>query len=302
MNLFPEWRETSQIPAPVNHFPATNDHYNLYPGFPIGPNKISSGYDALAKLLARERHVILDGYGGVFWENFRTQLNSSLLQLGVRAAWMNMETTYRPVEEIERLVADFIDSDDPLFGTLFTGEMQDFVDPERLRPLRPDPDADLSVLYGCGAALAEWDGLLVYIDLPKNEIQFRSRARAICNLGCVEPTDSKAMYKRFYFVDWAVLNRYKSGLLECLDLIVDEQHPRRSAAGQTRHRRDELLVGGRWHSRGPHRPAHLLERNRAGFPAQSTRCQGVQPHGLSRSRGWSPARRDLWTQGDRNRW
>ena len=46
MNLFREWRDTSQILAPVNHFPATNDHYNLYPGFPIGPNKISSGYDA----------------------------------------------------------------------------------------------------------------------------------------------------------------------------------------------------------------------------------------------------------------
>ena len=225
MNLFSEWRDTSQILAPVNHFPATNDHYNLYPGFPIGPNKILSGYDALATLLARERQVILDGYGGVFWENFRTQLNSSLLQLGVRAAWMNIANAFRPVEEIERLVADFIDGDDPLFGTLFTGEMQDFVDPERLRPLRPDPDVDLSVLYGCGAALAEWDGLLVYIDVPKNEIQFRSRAGAICNLGSIEPTDSKAMYKRFYFVDWVVLNRHKSRLLERLDLIVDEQHP-----------------------------------------------------------------------------
>ena len=64
MNLFPEWRDTSQILAPVTHFPATKDHYNLYPGFPIGPNKILWGYDALATLLARERQVILDGYGG----------------------------------------------------------------------------------------------------------------------------------------------------------------------------------------------------------------------------------------------
>ena len=41
---------------------------------------------------------------------------------------MNIENAFRPVEEIEQLIADFIDSDDPLFGTLFTGEMQDFVD------------------------------------------------------------------------------------------------------------------------------------------------------------------------------
>ena len=64
MNLLPQWRDTSQMLAPVNHFPATTNHYNLYLGFLIGPNKILSGYDALATLLARERQVILDGYGG----------------------------------------------------------------------------------------------------------------------------------------------------------------------------------------------------------------------------------------------
>jgi len=30
MNLFPEWRDTSQILAPVNHFPATNDHLKMH--------------------------------------------------------------------------------------------------------------------------------------------------------------------------------------------------------------------------------------------------------------------------------
>src|SRR5258706_5125699 len=99
MNLFPEWRDTSQMLAPVNHFPATNDHYNLYPGFPIGPNKILSGYDVLATLLARERRVILDGYGGVFWGKFRTQFQCSLLPLVVSAGLMNLAKTFRPFAE-----------------------------------------------------------------------------------------------------------------------------------------------------------------------------------------------------------
>ena len=38
-----------------------------------------------------------------------------------------------------------------------------------------------------------------------------------------------------------------------------------------------------------------------GFLRWSTRSQGVQPHGLPRSGGRSPARRDAWAQGDRNR-
>src|SRR5215207_7328090 len=45
----------------------------------------------------------------------------------------------------------------------------------------------------------------------------------------------------------------------------------------------------------------FLERNRAGIPAWSARGQGVQPHGLPRSGGRSPAGPYSWAQGDRNR-
>ena len=54
---------------------------------------------------------------------------------------------------------------------------------------------------GTGAALAGWDGHLVYVDVPKNEIQFRSRAGAVGNIGAGEIAGAKQTYKRFYFVD-----------------------------------------------------------------------------------------------------
>ncbi len=131
----------------------------------------------------------------------------------------------RPPDEIEALVAPFLGGDDPVFGTRFTGNLSDFFDPQRLTDLRPDPHADLSILYGAGAALAGWDGLLAYVDVPKNEIQFRARAGSIANLAAVAPDDPKRMYKRFYFVDWPALNRHKQALLPRLDLIVDAQRP-----------------------------------------------------------------------------
>jgi mannose-6-phosphate isomerase class I len=186
-------------------------------------------FSELADRLCVHQRVVIDGYGGVFWEHFQEQLQAALVQRGVHAVWHDISTAMRPESEISQLVAPFLGGDDPVFGTRFTGELVNFFDEQRLSALRPDPGPALSIVYGCGAALAGWDGLLVYVDLPKNEIQFRARAGSVCNLGAAQPTDPKAMYKRFYFVDWVALDRHKARLLPRIDLIVDSQRPHEPA-------------------------------------------------------------------------
>lgn len=197
------------------------NRYDPSPAFRLEPGLIECGWDDLAEALARHRTVTLDGYGGTLWEEVRSSLASAFSRRGVKVFWRNVEEALRPRGQIEALLAPHLGGDDPLFGTRFGGSLADFFDPERLASLRPDREAQLSVIYGCGAALADWPGSLTYFDIPKNLIQYRSRAGAVTNLGAARATGPKEAYKRFYFVDWPALNRHKARLTPAIDLLVD---------------------------------------------------------------------------------
>ncbi len=210
---------------PARRLPLPAGQYDLYPAFPVESGAIEVGYDALARRLTGQHAVTLDGYCGVLWANFRAQLDEALSRRGLRAAWIDITTALRSRADIEALVTPFLGGDDPLFGVRFTGPLRDFFDAYKLRQLTPDPSADVTLVYGCGAALAGWDGLLVYVDVPKNEIQFRARALSVSNLGLETPLDPKSHYKRSYFMDWPALNAHKVELLPRIDVMVDEQRP-----------------------------------------------------------------------------
>ena len=219
------FRKTPHPLIPARHTPTPRGQYDLYPAFALGSGVIEMGYDALARRIGAHRVVTIDGYCGVLWVNFQEQLDQALRAYGLRTAWVDITTALRSYTEIEVLVAPFLGSDDPLFGRRFSGHLRDFFEVQKLEQLAPDSSADVSLLYGCGAALAGWEGLLIYVDVPKNEIQYRARAQAVGNLGTDKPLGPKPHYKRSYFVDWPALNAHKAELLPRIDLIVDEQRP-----------------------------------------------------------------------------
>lgn len=226
MTLTTAFRRTSQDLPPEQHAPTAPGQYDLYPAFPTGPGALQVGFDALAEAISSQRRVIIDGYGGVLWDHFRDQLRAALETRGVAATWLDVNAALLPEAEINVRVEPFLGGDDPIFGTRFTGTLADFFDADQLGQLAASSDADLTIVYGSGAALVPLDeAFIVYVDVPKNEIQFRSRAGSITNLGVSQPDDAKKMYKRFYFVDWVALSQHKADLLPRIDLMVDEQRP-----------------------------------------------------------------------------
>lgn len=222
------WRKTTQHLLPAQRTAADanalSGQYNIYPAHNLGSGQIEGGFTALARRLAGARQVVIDGYPGALWTDFRERLTAALYDLGVRTHWVDVATALKPSAAIDTMLAPYLGGDDPIFGFRYPGTLADFFDRRALAALQPAA-ADLNILYGCGAALAGWQGLLLYVDVPKNEIQFRQRARSVTCLGAAQALDAKVAYKRSYFVDWVAANRHKLALHQRIDWIVDGQRP-----------------------------------------------------------------------------
>ena len=218
-------RNSSQflMPADNEKVKTGKGEYNIYPAHNLGEGKIFSGIAGLADEMQKNSRVVIDGYVGVFFDDFKEKLDAEFTTRNVSVAWHDMSTALKQEPEIDRLIEPFLGEKDSIFGTRTSLELVDFFDSDKLVALKPDLDAEINICYGIGASLCYWDALHLYIDLPKNELQFRARAGSVKNLGASQCFDMKKMYKRYYFVDWVVLNKHKKELLEEIDFIIDGQ-------------------------------------------------------------------------------
>jgi mannose-6-phosphate isomerase class I len=222
---YKEFRKTDQYLLPVRKKPSQQGKYDIYPSFKIGDNKVFEGFESLAERISGYKLVVIDGYSGTFFGSLREKLGSILSNKGFTTHWTDTGEFLKPADIIDEMISPFLGGSDPLFGTRTTLELNDFYIPGRLMSALPDPLSDINFIIGPGASLAGWEGLLIYIDLPKNEIQYRARAAAASNLGCMRPADPKDMYKRYYFVDWVVFNKHKQNILPKINIFVDGQRP-----------------------------------------------------------------------------
>lgn len=218
------YRNSSQFLMPSSKQKEEKGKYNLYPGLPVA-DTIFKGFETLTTEIAQHKTVIIDGYIGVFFEHLIAQLQQWFNKKGLQINVWNCAEALKQEDEINQLIAPFLGGDDPIFGRRTTLQLRNFFDPEKLATPHINEKADINLIVGTGAALCPVEGHLIYVDLPKNELQYRTRAGSVTNLGTSRPEAPKTMYKRLYFVDWVVLNRHKQTLLPKIDVLVDGQRP-----------------------------------------------------------------------------
>ena len=220
-------RKTAQylMPPQLTKSSVQEDDYDIYPVLTLGEDKIFNGYHSLTDWIISQKNVVIDGYVGVFWEKIQQEINTCLQQKGLTANWIRTADFLLESAVIDHLIAPFLGEENAVWGTKCTLTLADLYQTENLAAAVPEPDAAINIIIGTGAALANWEAALLYVDLPKNELQFRMRAGAINNLGALRLEAHSRMYKRFYFVDWVLLNKHKKAILNQIDVVADGQWP-----------------------------------------------------------------------------
>lgn len=131
-------------------------------------------------------------------------------------------------DRIEALVGPYL-GDDPVFGFISNLALPQFFDDEKLGRLRSLADGvkrGLVLVVGCGASLVAEPDILVYADLSRREGQLRFRRGEAENLGARNRGLAASLqYKRAFFVDWRVCDRWKRPLIARWDYVLDTHEP-----------------------------------------------------------------------------
>ena len=135
-----------------------------------------------------------------------------------------MRDYMKPEKEVRELT-DWFMTDDVLFGHVSGLKLEEFFAPGKLEALREQlkTAGEDTLVIGTGAALVmPENATLVYADMARWEIQQRFRRHEVCGLGVDNREDPVSIqYKRGYFIDWRVLDRYKDTLFSRVDWWLD---------------------------------------------------------------------------------
>ena len=211
------------LPVTLDQDASIEGGYNIYPVCSLGGNKIFTGYASLAQWIIKHRTVVIDGFTGVFWGKIQSAIHQQITNAGLTVNWIETAAYLKSVSEIDTIVNPFLGERDSVWGTKCLLTLKDLYKWEEFAAQVPDEDYDINIVIGTAATLANWDVPVLYIDLPKNELQYRMRAGSVNNLGSDQLREPFLMYKRFYFVDWVLLAQHKKAILDRITVIADGQ-------------------------------------------------------------------------------
>ena len=218
----------------MKRFIDRSPNYDKYPVVPIpGKAEVWEGWDkitteieqALDALPEKKKILVVECYQGILDEEveqaFKKAFQSTL--------FINSSSAMLDESRLNENLKDDI-TDDEIFGYLTRFNMDCFFDPEKVSALQKQIAAienGLIFVYGTGAAHIQPESdLLVYADMARWEIQMRFRKNLVGNIGVNNKDERTALqYKRAFFVDWRVCDRFKKRWMGKCNYVLDTNIP-----------------------------------------------------------------------------
>lgn len=200
----------------------TYQNYDKYPEKQIVGHQAVTGWEAIRKAITthcgESGVVVVELYPGVNREEVGAEL------AGLGGFLFDAESCTISHEEYHHLIAPFL-TDDRVFGIMNTLTIPEIYDNdkienmrEKLRQLRGKGPV---VIYGTGASLVADGDLLIYLDMPRWEIQCRFQ-RGMANWKTDNgDMDTLRKFKQGFFVEWRMADRLKRRLFDKMDFIVE---------------------------------------------------------------------------------
>lgn len=164
--------------------------------------------------------ITIECYQGIFYEEILNRIQSHFIDISI----IETKDLLLPSSTIEEMVKNDL-TDDPTFGKITEKKLSEFFDLNKLEIIKQKIKSQQNskfIIFGTGASLIEENALLVYFDMPRWEIIQRMRNNLVDNLFVSNKSEShKLQYKRAFFLDWRLLDKYKTNLFDKIDFIVD---------------------------------------------------------------------------------
>ena len=174
----------------------------------------------LATIDQSRKILVVECYQGVLHDEVRGQFRLAFPD----ALFIDSSAGMLSEQELNtKLQADI--TDDEIFGYMTRYHIDCYFDEGKVCDLRNkiSQKQGLVIVYGTGAAYIQPEmDLLVYADMSRWEIQMRFRRNEISNIGIENRSERAALqYKRGFFVDWRICDRFKKKLMSRWDYVLD---------------------------------------------------------------------------------
>lgn len=188
----------------------------MYDKFPT--TKISSDSSKVYKDLSifkDESLVIVETFPGV-----SDDVLESFKSLGFNKV-INTIDLFISEEEMNKWLKPIL-TKDRVRGRKFFGEIIDFMDEDKIEEAKKDiVNSNKVLVYGFGASLLSDEGVLVFVDVPRWEIQMRYR-KGMPNFNASNyDEDNLKKIKRGYFFEWPMANKLKKKVFRKMDYYFD---------------------------------------------------------------------------------